>query len=46
MLRDLTWGRPIFKAPTLPNPRIVFDPTPFRFLHPDWPRYTAQNTAR
>jgi|GEM_PF-2362732 len=27
--RDLIWGRPVFKAPTLPNPRTIFDPMPF-----------------
>jgi hypothetical protein len=27
---DVLWGRPIFKAPSLPNPRIVYDPQPFR----------------
>lgn len=25
LLRDLMWGRPVFKAPVLPNPRIEFD---------------------
>lgn len=25
LLRDLMWGRPVFKAPALPNPRIEFD---------------------
>lgn len=29
MMRDVLWGRPLFKAPTLPNPRIAFDPLPF-----------------
>jgi hypothetical protein len=35
--RDVLWGRPIFKAPALPNPRHVFDPLPFtaaRVTHP------------
>jgi len=27
--RDILWGRPVFKAPELPNPRIIFDPLPF-----------------
>ncbi len=27
--RDVLWGRPLFKAPSLPNPRIAFDPLPF-----------------
>lgn len=26
---DVLWGRPIFKAPQLPNPRVMFDPLPF-----------------
>ncbi len=29
MLRDVLWGRPLFKAPTLPNPRLALDPLPF-----------------
>jgi len=28
-MRDVLWGRPLFKAPMLPNPRVVFDPLPF-----------------
>ncbi|MDD3179743.1 MAG: hypothetical protein PHQ04_05250 [Opitutaceae bacterium] len=34
---DLLWGRPVFKAPHLPNPRVAFDPLPFtstRFRRP------------
>lgn len=27
---DVSWGRPVFKAPDILNPRIVFDPVPFR----------------
>jgi hypothetical protein len=27
--RDILWGRPVFKAPELPNPRVAFDPLPF-----------------
>ena len=27
-VRDVLWGRPVFKAPQL-NPRIAFDPIPF-----------------
>jgi len=27
--RDILWGRPVFKAPELPNPRVIFDPLPF-----------------
>jgi hypothetical protein len=26
---DILWGQPVFKAPELPNPRVVFDPLPF-----------------
>lgn len=29
VLRDVLWGRPVFKAPHLPNPRAAFDPLPF-----------------
>lgn len=28
-MRDVLWGRPLFKAPTLTNPRVAFDPLPF-----------------
>ncbi|HYC72694.1 MAG TPA: hypothetical protein VEB66_15900 [Opitutaceae bacterium] len=28
--RDITWGRILFQPPFLPNPRIIFDPLPFR----------------
>ena len=28
--RDVTWGRILFVPPELTNPRIVFDPLPFR----------------
>jgi hypothetical protein len=27
--RDILWNQPVFKAPSLANPRIVFDPLPF-----------------
>jgi|GEM_PF-3935649 len=27
--RDIIWDRPVFRAPLLPNPRIIFDPLPF-----------------
>lgn len=38
--QDMIWGRPVFKAPRLPNPRAVFDPLPFTATrvthrHPD-----------
>ncbi len=29
MMRDILWDRPVFRAPTLPNPRVAFDPLPF-----------------
>ena len=29
LTRDILWGRPVFKAPELPNPRVTFDPLPF-----------------
>jgi hypothetical protein len=28
-MRDVLWGRPLFKAPSLPSPRVSFDPLPF-----------------
>lgn len=27
--QDLIWGKSKFKAPLLPNPRVIFDPLPF-----------------
>jgi hypothetical protein len=27
--RDITWDRPVFRPPVLPNPRVIFDPLPF-----------------
>lgn len=30
--RDIVWGRPVFRAPNLPSPRVIFDPLPFRTL--------------
>lgn len=32
--RDVLWNQPVFKAPALPNPRIVFDPLPFTATRP------------
>jgi len=29
MMRDVLWGRPLFKAPDLPNPRPRLEPLPF-----------------
>lgn len=29
IMRDILWNRPVFKAPTLPNPRVALDPLPF-----------------
>lgn len=34
LTRDISWDRPVFKAPVLPNPRIVFDPLPFTATRP------------
>lgn len=31
---DIQWNRPLFKAPALPNPQIVFDPLPFTVNRP------------
>lgn len=27
--RDILWGRPLFKAPEIPNPRPRLEPLPF-----------------
>jgi hypothetical protein len=32
VMQDQIWGRPVFRPPTLGNPPIAFDPSPFR-LH-------------
>ena len=32
--RDLEWDRPIFRAPILSNPHVIFDPLPFRNREP------------
>ncbi len=29
LTRDITWDRPVFRPPFLPNPRMLFDPLPF-----------------
>jgi hypothetical protein len=29
LLRDVLWGRPLFKAPTLPVPHLPAEPMPF-----------------
>jgi len=34
LTRDILWNRPLFKAPALPNPRVVFDPLPFTATRP------------
>jgi hypothetical protein len=26
---DITWDRPVFRPPMLPNLRVIFDPLPF-----------------
>lgn len=31
--RDMTWGRFLFLPPILANPRMIFDPQPFRAQH-------------
>ena len=28
-VRDITWDRPVFRPPLLPNPRVNFAPLPF-----------------
>lgn len=32
--RDILWNQPLFKAPALQSPRIVFDPLPFTITRP------------
>ena len=29
IIHDILWNQPVFKAPALPNPRVVPDPLPF-----------------
>lgn len=45
LLRDLMWGRPVFKAPALPIPRIDFDPLPFQPARVTAPRRSAAGGA-
>jgi hypothetical protein len=45
LLRDLVWGRPVFKAPALPNPRIEFEPLPFQAARVTAPRRSAAGGA-
>jgi hypothetical protein len=33
LTRDVLWGRPLFKAPALPIPRLVDTHQPFRTPH-------------
>ncbi|MBE34232.1 MAG: hypothetical protein CMI16_01510 [Opitutaceae bacterium] len=33
-VRDFAWGRPLFQAPKLPNPSVIFDPLPFTVHRP------------
>ncbi len=42
-MRDLTWGRPVFKAPHLPSPRTIFDPQPFTNLRPSRDRRDGED---
>jgi hypothetical protein len=33
LLQEVIWGRPVFRPPELTNPKLVFDPLPFRTQH-------------
>ena len=40
--RDITWDRPVFRPPQLPNPRVIFDPLQFTTHRlPAMPRHAA-----
>ena len=41
MTRDVLWDRPVFRAPALSNPRIIFDPQPFTTQRPVFKRTPA-----
>jgi hypothetical protein len=45
LARDSSWGRPVFRAPPLINPHVIFDPLPFRALQP-LDRRCGESTAR
>ncbi len=30
IISDVLWGKPLFKAPALPNPRVLLDPLPLK----------------
>ena len=46
LVRDIAWDRPIFRAPLLPNPRVIFDPLPFRTQFSTAVRQFRQLTRR
>jgi hypothetical protein len=37
-MQDVIWGRHVFKAPALPNPRTIFDPLPFTATRITYPQ--------
>jgi hypothetical protein len=44
--RDLAWGRPLFLPPELTNPRVIFDPLPFRCTAPAFPHGRKSSGGR
>ncbi len=40
--RDILWGQPVFRAPELPNPRIIHDPLPFTAVRLTQPTASAK----
>ena len=34
LTQDIVWDRPVFRPPTLSNPRVIFDPQPFTTQRP------------
>jgi hypothetical protein len=40
--RDIIWGQPVFRAPELPNPRVIHDPLPFTAVRLTQPSESAK----
>lgn len=41
LAHDILWNQPVFKAPVLPNPRVILDPLPFTVTRLSRPKTRA-----
>jgi hypothetical protein len=41
--RDILWGQPVFRAPELPNPRVIQDQLPFTAVRLTQPSASAKD---